>query len=136
MQNADANHKIKNMEEEMNNKNFNEKRLSIIFWGLLLIWWGLRWSVLISLPEGSGFLGTSFIFLGANLARRINGLPTLRDNTFFGLLTLLAGGILFVFAILHTPFQPPVFQTIIITLGVLFLGYALTSTGKAKMRVP
>jgi len=114
----------------MDDKHFYEKRLSIIFWGLLLIWWGLRWSVLSSLPEGSGFLGTSLIFFGANLARRSTGRPTLRDNTFFGLLTLLAGGILFIFDILHTPFQPPIFETILVTLGVLLLGYALLGSSR------
>jgi hypothetical protein len=118
----------------MDAKHIFEKRLSILCWGLLLIWWGLRWSVLISLPEGSGFLGTSLIFLGANLARMSTGLPTLRDNTLIGLFSLLAGGILFIFAILHTPFQPPVFETILVTLGVLLLGYALFSAGRSKMR--
>jgi hypothetical protein len=123
------------MEDEMDDKHIYEKRLSIICWGLLLIWWGLRWSVLISLPEGSGFLGTSLIFLGANFARMSAGLPTLRDNTFIGLFTLLAGGTLFIFAILHTPFQPPVFETSLVTLGVLLLGYAVFSTTKSKLRV-
>jgi hypothetical protein len=122
------------MEEKMDNKHVFEKRLSLIGWGLLLIWWGLRWSVLISLPEGSGLLGTSLIFLGANLARKSAGLPTLRDNTFFGVLTLLAGGTLFIFAILHTPFQPPIFETILVVLGVILLGYAIFSAGKSKLR--
>jgi hypothetical protein len=117
----------------MENKHIFEKKLSLIGWGLLLVWWGLRWSVLVSLPEGSGLLGTSLIFLGANLARISVGLPTLRDNTFIGLLTLLAGGTLFIFAILYTPFQPPVFETTLVTLGVLLVGYALFSTGKSKM---
>ena len=118
----------------MDNKHVFEKRLSLIGWGLLLIWWGLRWSVLISLPEGSGLLGTSLIFLGVNLARKSAGLPALRDNTFFGVLTLLAGGTLFIFAILHTPFQPPIFETILIVLGVILLGYAIFSAGKSKLR--
>jgi len=122
------------MEDEMDHKQIFEKRLSYIAWGLLLIWWGLRWSVLISLPEGSGFLGTSLIFLGANLARKSAGLPTLRDNTFFGVLTLLAGGILFIFAILHTPFQPPIFETILVVLGVLLVGYAIIIAGKTKVK--
>ena len=117
----------------MNDKHIFEQRLSIVCWGLLLIWWGLRWSVLISLPEGSGLLGTSLIFLGANLARKSVGLPTLRDNTFIGLLTLLAGGTLFIFAILHFSFQPPIFETFLVTLGVLLLGYALFSHGKSKI---
>jgi len=122
------------MEEKVDNKHVFEKRLSLIGWALLLIWWGLRWSVLISLPEGSGLLGTSLIFLGANLARKSAGLPTLRDNTFFGVLTLLAGGTLFIFAILHTPFQPPVFETILVVLGALLLGYAIFGAGKSKLR--
>ncbi len=129
-----VNRKIFNyMEEEMNDKHIFEKRLSIFCWGLLLIWWGLRWSELISLPQGSGLLGTSLIFLGANLARMSAGLPTLRDNTFIGLFTLLAGGTLFIFAILQTQFQPPVFETILVTLGMLLLGYALFSNGKSKI---
>jgi len=118
----------------VDNKHVFEKRLSLIGWGLLLIWWGLRWSVLVSLPEGSGFLGTSLIFLGANFARKSAGLPTLRDNTFFGVLTLLAGGTLFIFAILHTPFQPPAFETILVVLGALLLGYAIFGAGKSKLR--
>ncbi len=118
----------------MENKHIFEKRLSLIGWGLLLIWWGLRWSVLVSLPEGSGLLGTSLIFLGVNLARMSAGFPTLRDNTFIGLFTLLAGGTLFIFAILHTPFQPPVFETTLVVLGVLLLGYAIFIIGKSKLR--
>jgi hypothetical protein len=112
----------------MDDKHFYEKRLSTICWGLLLTWWGLRWSVLVSLPEGSGLLGTSLIFLGANLARLSAGLPTLWDNTFIGLLTLLGGGTLFIFDVLHTPFQPPIFETILVTLGVLLLGYGISGS--------
>jgi hypothetical protein len=114
------------MEEEMDHKHVFEKRLSYICWGLLLIWWGLRWSVLIALPEGSGLLGTSLIFLGANLARKHAGLPTLRDNTFIGLFTLLSGGALFVFDFLDLPYQSAVLETFMITLGVLLLGYAVS----------
>jgi hypothetical protein len=115
------------MEEEMKDKHIFEKRLSYICGGLLLIWWGLRWSVLISLPEGSGLLGTSLIFLGANLARKQAGLSTLKDNTFIGLFSLLSGGTLFVFDMLNLPYQAAVLETFMITLGVLLLGYAIYS---------
>ncbi len=114
----------------MDKKHIFEKRLSYIGWGLLLIWWGLRWSVLISLPEGSGLLGTSLIFLGANLARKQAGLPTLRDNTFIGLFSLLSGGALFFFDILDLPFQAHVLQTFMIALGVLLLGYVIYGSTK------
>jgi hypothetical protein len=122
------------MEEKMDNKHIFDKRLSLIGWGLLLIWWGLRWSVLISLPEGSGLLGTSLIFLGANIARKSAGFPAIADNTFFGLFSLISGGILFSMAILHLPYQPPVFETILITLGVLLVGYAMRNGRKTSLR--
>lgn len=109
----------------MDNKQIFEKRLSYIAWGLLLIWWGLRWSLLVTLPEGSGLLGTSLIFLGANIARKQAGLPTLRDNTFIGLFSLLSGGALFVFDILNLPYQTGVIEIFMISLGVLLVGYAM-----------
>lgn len=116
----------------MEDKHIFEKRLSYLCWGLLLIWWGLRWSLLISLPEGSGLLGTSLIFLGANLARKQAGFPTLRDNTFIGLFSLLSGGTLIVFEILHLPYQAGVIEIFMITLGVLLLGYATLSSNRRK----
>jgi hypothetical protein len=114
----------------MDDKHIFEKRLAYICWGILLIWWGLRWSVLIALPEGSGLLGSSLIFLGANLARNHAGLPSLRDNTFIGLFSLLSGGALFVFDILDLPYQAAVLETFMITLGILLLGYAISSLSR------
>ncbi len=114
----------------MDDKHNFEKKLSYICWGLLLIWWGLRWSVLIELPEGSGLIVTSLIFLGANIARKQSGLQTLRDNTFIGLFSLLSGGALFVFDILNLPYQTAVFETLMITLGVMLLGYGIYSSNR------
>jgi len=117
----------------MDSKHMLKKRLSLIGWALLLIWWGLRWSILISLPEGSGLLGTSFILLGMNAICNFAGIKTHSDTTFFGLLTLLSGGVLFTFAVLRTPFQPPVFETLLVTLGVLLLGYAVFGARKVTL---
>ncbi len=118
----------------MNNDSVLDKRISLIGWSLLLIWWGLRLSLLISLPEGSGLLGSSLIFFGANFYRMATGRPSYRWNTFIGLFSLLAGGILFVCSVLGTPFQPPVFETMLITLGVLLLGYGLVGSSAAAAR--
>jgi hypothetical protein len=117
----------------MDSKHVLKKRLSLIGWALLLIWWGLRWSILISLPEGSGLLGTGLILLGMMLIRHLTGIKTTSDTTFFGLLTLLSGGVLFTFAVLQTPFQPPIFETLLVTLGVLLLGYALFGARKITL---
>jgi hypothetical protein len=113
-------------------KSFN-KKLNAIGWALLLIWWGLRWSVLLSLPEGSGLLGTSLIFLGANVIKKSAGFPTNPNNTFFGLFSLLSGGALFTFDILHLPYQLPVFETMLIVLGVLLLGNAIFGGHKTSV---
>jgi pilus assembly protein TadC len=107
----------------MENKSLFKKRLNVIGWSLLLIWWGLRWSVLISLPEGSGLLGTSIILFGAEAIRRFNGLPRNPNNIFFGLFSLLSGGILFASDILGLPYRAAVLETFMIALGVLLLGY-------------
>lgn len=42
----------------MENSRALDRNLGTIADGLLLIWWGIRWSVLISLPNGAGLLGT------------------------------------------------------------------------------
>jgi len=106
------------------NKSFR-KRLDTIFWGLLLIWWGLRWSVLAALPEGSGLLGTSLLLFGANVALKFTGLRVNSNNTFFGILSLLSGGALVVISALRLSVELPVFETILIALGVVLLGYAI-----------
>ncbi len=116
----------------MNGNDKLDHRISLIGWALLLIWWGLRWSILISLPEGSGLLGTSLVFFGANFYRASAGLPTYRWNTFLGLFSLLAGGTLSLFALLGTQFQPPVFETILVALGVVMLGFGLVGRSSAQ----
>jgi len=117
----------------MNDKKILDNRISIIGWALMLIWWGLRWSVLASLPEGSGLIGTSAILFGANIARIAFSIPTRKDSTFFAALSLLAGGVLFICVVLGTSFQPPVFETILISMGVVLLAYGLIATPSTSM---
>jgi hypothetical protein len=116
--------------KKMNTKAFLDNRLSTIIYALLLIWWGLRWSVLQALPEGSGLLVTGIILLGANAVRKLVRLPAVSNSMFFGLLSLLSGGALVIISVLQVPIEPPVLETIMIVLGVLLLGYALLGTRK------
>lgn len=104
--------------------------LTLIGWGLLLIWWGLRWSVLISLPDGSGLLGTSVILFGANAIRKSAHISTNQNDTFLGLFCLLSGGTLLILDILDLANQAPVIETFMIALGVLLLGYGIYSSGR------
>ncbi len=117
----------------MNDKSILLNKVSLIGWGLLLIWWGLRWSVLAALPNGSGLIGTSLILFGANAYRKSIGLPALTDNTFLGVVSLLIGGTLFIFDVLNTAFQPPVFETILICLGTVLIAYAIRGSSNQKL---
>ena len=53
----------------MDNSRTSNRDYETIAWGLLLIWWGLRWWPLASLPDGAGLLGTGVILLGSNRVR-------------------------------------------------------------------
>jgi len=106
------------------------KKLEVIFWGLLLIWWGLRWSLLAFLPEGSGLVGTGMLLFGATIALRLAGLSYDPNNIFFGLITLLSGGVLIALSAMHISAELPVLETVMIVLGLVLLGYALIGTTK------
>ncbi len=114
----------------MKTDTYFHKKLETTFWALLLIWWGLRWSVLVSLPEGSGLVGTGILLFGATAALRLAGLQADPNNVFFGLIALLSGGALITLSLMHISAELPVLETIMIVLGIVLLGYALI--GKKK----
>lgn len=116
----------------MNTKLSLENKLPTLIWAVLLIWWGMRWSLLEALPEGSGLLGTGVILLGVNALRKSARLPTNPNTTFLGLLTLLAGGVLVGYSFLHLPSQAPVLETVMITLGVMLLGCTILGSCKSS----
>ena len=107
-----------------------DRRIETIGWGALFLWWGLRWWPFASLPEGAGLLGTALILFGLNAARSLNGIPTRGFTTFLGILSLVVGGILMAVEVLHLSFEPPIFEIILITVGVALLVYALRGVRK------
>jgi hypothetical protein len=110
-----------------------DDKFETIAWGLLFIWWGLRWWILIMLPDGSGLVGTGLILLGLNLARSLIGIPTRSFTTLLGLLALGGGGLMVVNETMHLPFQLPVFETILIVIGLVLLGRGLMQVRRAGM---
>jgi len=114
----------------MNTERNYRKRLSMIFWAVLLIWWGMRWSVLISLPEGSGLLGTGLLLLAANILLKAAGLDPKPDNTFIGLIAFISGGALVIMSYTPQSANLPVFETILVAAGIVLLLFALTSKNK------
>ena len=110
-----------------------DDKLETIAWGLLFIWWGLRWWVLISLPDGSGLVGTGSILLGLNLIRSLVGIPTRSFTTTLGLLAAGVGGLMVVNESLHLPFQLPVFETLLIVIGIIIVGRGLLRASQADL---
>ena len=121
------------MEERMGHKRRLDGKIEMIGWGLLLIWWGLRWWILLSLPDGSGLVGSGLILLGLNLARALANIPRRSLTTWLGLLALAGGGIMVVNETMHLPFQLPAFEILLIVVGVILLGRGLLRARSAGL---
>jgi len=119
-------------EIKMNNSRTLNRDFETIAWGMLLVWWGLRWWPLISLPEGTGLLGTALILLGLNAARMLKGIRTNGFTTTLGSLALVFGGLLLAREALHLPFEIPVFEILLIGLGVILLARELLRVRKTS----
>ncbi len=91
-----------------------------IAWGALFIWWGV--SVLVpSLPNGTTAFGTGLILIGANVARKLSGLPVSGLSTTIGILALVWGGLELVGVLVSLPFELPIFAILLIVLGLIVL---------------
>ncbi len=98
-----------------------ERRFQAVAWGILLLWWGLRWWPLAFLPNGSGLLGTALIFFGANVARKSLGLETLPNNTKLGVLAFALGALLLSSELFGVPSNVPLFEAALIGIGAIYL---------------
>lgn len=109
----------------MNNEQTLDSRLEAVAWAALLIWWGLRWWPLISLPNGVGLLGTALILLGLNAVRSLKGIPAKGATTKIGILALVLSGLMLVLGIWHVSFEIPIFEASLIVLGAVLLAREL-----------
>lgn len=108
-------------------------QFEIIAWGLLFIWWGLRWSLLVTLPDGSGLLGTALILFGLNAARFLKGIPTRGFTTLLAILALAWGGLEFANSVARLPFRLPVFEIMLILVGVVLVAASLLKIRPADL---
>ena len=97
-----------------------DRRYSIIAWGLILIWLGIR-NVFVSLPDGTGLLGVGLILLGINAARSFQGVPPKAFTTLLGALALLWGGLELANSTLSLPFELPALPILLIIAGAFLL---------------
>ena len=108
----------------MDNTRKLNRNLETMAWGALFIWWGIT-ELFQFLPHGTGAIGIGLIFLGLNLARRLNGIPTSGFSTTLGILALVLGGLELAISVLHLPFELPVFAILLIVLGAILLAREL-----------
>jgi len=99
-----------------------DNKLETIAWGVLLIWWGLRWWPLSFLPDGAGLFGTGLILLSLNIARLLKGVSVKSFTTLMGFITIVWGGIELANSVMRLPFKLPVFEILLIGSGVILLG--------------
>jgi len=108
----------------MENTRTSDRNLETVAWGALFIWWGIT-ELVPGLPHGTGAIGIGLIFLGLNLARSLNGIPTSGFSTTLGILALVLGGLELASSVMRLPFELPVFAILLIVLGVILLGREL-----------
>jgi hypothetical protein len=101
-----------------------------VAWGLLFVWWGLRWWLFISLPNGSGLVGTGLILLGLNLARAISNMPSKGSTTLMGISALILGVLMIALGIYQIPLQIPIIETALILSGLALIGNQLLGARK------
>ena len=108
----------------MDNTRKLNRNLETMAWGALFIWWGIT-ELFQFLPHGTGAIGIGLIFLGLNMARSLNGIPTSGFSTTLGILALVWGGLELASSVLRLPFELPVFAILLIVLGVILLAREL-----------
>ena len=104
----------------MRNTRKSNFSLDMVAWGILLIWWGIRW-MFDFLPNGTGLLGTGLILLGLNSIRSLMGISPRPLTTMLAILAIVFGGLYLANSILYLPFEIPVFEIILVVFGVLIL---------------
>ena len=110
----------------MENTRTLNRNLETMAWGALFIWWGIT-ELFQFLPHGTGAIGIGLIFLGLNVARWLNGIPTSGFSTMLGILALVLGGLELASSAMRLPFELPVFAILLIVLGAIMLARELLS---------
>ena len=114
----------------MDNTRKLNRNLETMAWGALFIWWGIT-ELFQFLPHGTGAIGIGLIFLGFNMARSLNGIPTSGFSTTLGILALVLGGLELASSVLRLPFELPVFAILLIVLGAIMLARELLAARAA-----
>jgi hypothetical protein len=97
-------------------------------WGAFFILLGV--TSLFRLAEGVGAVGIGIIFLGLNLARYLNKIPTSALTLTLGVLALVLGSADILRTVLNLQVEFPLFPLLLIALGVVWLIRGFTQTSR------
>ncbi|MEM1588896.1 MAG: hypothetical protein QXZ68_07210 [Candidatus Bathyarchaeia archaeon] len=103
--------------------------LTSIAWGVFFIWIGLSWIASEYYKVSMGpyvALGAGIILIGLNLARTLFKLKPSKFSLFIGILALAFGGASI------AGFELPLWQTILILIGLFIIAEAAASLAKSK----
>lgn len=103
--------------------------LTALAWGVFFVWIGLSWiaSEYYHVPMGAyAALGVGIILIGLNAARTFLGLKPSKFSLFIGIIALAFGGTSLM------GFELPIWQTILVLIGLFIIAEALSSMAKSK----
>ncbi|MEM2147752.1 MAG: hypothetical protein QXJ94_04025 [Candidatus Bathyarchaeia archaeon] len=103
--------------------------LTSLAWGLFFVWIGVSWiaNEYYSVPMGTYVaLGVGIILVGLNAARKVLGLRLSKFSLFIGIVALAFGGAAL------TGYTLPLWQTIIVLIGLFIIAEAVASLTKPK----
>ena len=103
----------------MDSKTLNRK-YETAAWGAFFILLGVT-SLFRGLPDGVGAVGLGLIFLGLNLARYLNKVPTSALTITLGVIGLVLGGADVLRTALNLQVEMPLFPLALIAIGLIWL---------------
>lgn len=106
------------------------RRYETVAWGAFFILLGVT-NLFRGLPEGVGAVGIGLIFLGLNLARYLNKIPTSALTITLGVLALVLGVADILRNVLNLQVEMPIFPLLLIAIGLIWLIRGVTrGTGR------
>jgi hypothetical protein len=105
------------------------KQLETVSWGLFFVGLGLIWaiqSIYQTDIKGGGFILIGALLIGLNIIRIIKKIPISKFTTFIGIIVFLIGISDF------AGFKLPLFETIIILIGLFIVLGALSKYGRTS----
>ena len=103
--------------------------LTSLAWGVFFVWIGLSWIASeyygVSM-EAYVALGVGLILIGLNVARTWFGMRLSKFSLFIGIIALIFGGTALM------GYALPLWQTILVLIGLFIIAEALSSLAKSK----